>query len=680
MKNKSLAIRTTLVYLAIGILWIYFSDLLLIRFFFEEDTASYLQFQTYKGLFYVGFTSLLLLLLLLNFAKKITASEKRIKETTKIGKISYWTYYHNSETFEFSSQFRKLIENPKFKKQISFDELIKFVHSEDLDKVKNTFRNHTVDQKISLKFRINTEKDNIKWIHFIGEVLHRNKKGDTQFAGTAQNITEEETLKNLLKATNKLAKIGNWEVNIKKGSVYWSSITSKIHEVEDSFKPSLEKAIDFYKPGPGKETLVKTIEESYVNGNDWDLELELVTAKNNTIWVRTIGQTELDSAGKPVRIFGNIQDITRRKENEQDLKKFKKIVSNTKDGVAVGDHTGAPTFLNNSLIDKIGYTKEELLEIGGPKMLYVDKKLGKHILEELLSGRYWTGEVDMIAKNNKTINFFISAGPIFNENKEIVSIFGIFTDITHRIESEKSLMELNKSLEKSLQDLESVNKELEQFAFIASHDLQEPLRMVTSFLKMLSKKYKNEIDEKGKKYIQFATEGADRMRQIILDLLEYSTAGKLESSKESINLNIALADYKILRRAILEEKNVTIDTSELPTIIWYKAPLIQTLHALLDNAIKYSTDDKNPVVSILVTEKKKFWEIAISDNGIGIQKEYLNKIFVMFQRLHTRDTYEGSGMGLALVKKNVEGWGGEISVESDLGKGSTFTFTIPKEG
>lgn len=241
-------------------------------------------------------------------------------------------------------------------------------------------------------------------------------------------------------------------------------------------------------------------------------------------------------------------------------------------------------------------------------------------------------------------------------------------------------MELNKSLEKSLQDLESVNKELEQFAFIASRDLQEPLRVVTSFLKMLSKKYKNEIDEKGKKYIQFATEGADRMRQIILDLLEYSTAGKLESSKESINLNIALADYKILRRAILEEKNVTIDTSELPTINWYKAPLIQTLHALLDNAIKYSTDDKNPVVSILVTEKKKFWEIAISDNGIGIQKEYLNKIFVMFQRLHTRDTYEGSGMGLALVKKNVEGWGGEISVESELGKGSTFTFTIPKEG
>lgn len=283
MKNKSLAIRTTLVYLAIGILWIYFSDLLLIRFFFEEDTASYLQFQTYKGLFYVGFTSLLLLLLLLNFAKKITASEKRIKETTKIGKISYWTYYHNSDIFEFSSQFRKLVENPKFKKQISFDELIKFVHSEDLDKVKNTFRNHTVDQKISLKFRINTEKDNIKWIHFIGEVLHRNKNGDTQFAGTAQSITEEETLKNLLKATNELAKIGNWEVNIKKGSVYWSSITRKIHEAEDSFKPSLEKAIDFYKPGHGKETLVKTIEESYVNDNDWDLDLELVTAKNNTI-------------------------------------------------------------------------------------------------------------------------------------------------------------------------------------------------------------------------------------------------------------------------------------------------------------------------------------------------------------------------------------------------------------
>lgn len=678
MKNNSLAIKTTLVYLVIGILWIYFSDLLLKSFFFEEDTAFYLQFQTYKGLFYVVFTSILLLLLLLNFAKKITASEKRIKETTKIAKISYWTYFHNTETFEFSSQFSQLIENPEINKQIHFNDLIKIVHADDLDIVKKTFNNHTLNQKISLKFRINTAKESIKWIHFIGKVLEENKKGEIQFAGTAQDITEEETLKNLLKATNKLAKIGNWEVDIRKKSIYWSDITKQIHEVDPSFEPNLENAINFYKPGHSRDILRETVENSFNNGGDWDLELELITAKNKSIWVRTIGQTELDYSGQPIRIYGNIQDITQRKENEQDLKKFKKIVSNTKDGVAIGDHKGVPTFLNNSLINKLGYTREELLGIGGPEMLYADKELGKHILEELLSGNYWTGEVDLIAKNNATINFFMSAGPIFNDSKEIISMFGIFTDITHRIESEKSLLELNKNLEKSLQDLESVNQELEQFAFIASHDLQEPLRMVTSFLKMLSKKYCNEIDEKGKKYIQFATEGADRMRQIILDLLEYSRAGNLETAKEAIDLNIALEDYKILRRSILEEKDVKIHYSKLPIINWYKSPLTQTIHALIDNAIKYSSPDKNPIIEVDVKEDDSYWEISIMDNGIGIEKEYLDKIFIMFHRLHTRDQYEGSGLGLALVKKNVEGWGGKISVESKINEGSTFSFTIPK--
>ena len=678
MNNKSLAIRTTIVYLAFGIVWIYLSDLFLLSYFFEDNTETYIQFQGYKGFFYVGFTSILLLILLLNFSKKIHASEKRIKKAAKIGKISFWTYYKNNDIFEFSSQFKKIIENPSFKKQIHFDDLIKIIHIEDLDLVKNTFNNHTLEQKISLKFRIYTAKENVKWIHFIGEVIQEYNKGEIQFAGTAQDITEEETLKNLLKATNKLAKIGNWEVDIRKKSTYWSDITKQIHEVDPSFEPNLENAINFYKPGHNRDILRETVENSFESGAEWDLELELITAKNKTIWVRTIGQTELDHSGKPTRIFGNIQDITQRKVNEQDLKKFKKIVSNTKDGVAIGDFKGNPTFLNNSLTEKIGYTREEIIELGGPEMLYIDKELGKHILEELISGNYWTGEVDMKAKSGKIINFFLSTGPIFNENNELVSIFGIFTDITYRIESEKSLLELNKNLEKSLKDLESVNQELEQFAFIASHDLQEPLRMVTSFLKMLSKKYYNEIDDKGKKYIQFATEGAERMRQIILDLLEYSRAGNIETAKEAVDLNIALEDYKILRRSILEEKSISIHSSKMPTIKWYKAPLIQTFHALMDNAVKYSSPDEKPTITIDIKDNTKFCEISIHDNGIGIQEDYLDKIFIMFQRLHTRDTYEGSGMGLALVKKNVEGWGGQISVKSEIGKGSVFTFTIPK--
>jgi len=257
-------------------------------------------------------------------------------------------------------------------------------------------------------------------------------------------------------------------------------------------------------------------------------------------------------------------------------------------------------------------------------------------------------------------------------------VVGAMTDITYRKEHEESLKELNEQLEKHAKDLEISNAELEQFAYIASHDLQEPLRMVTSFLNQLERKYNDKLDEKGQQYIYFAVDGARRMRQIILDLLEYSRVGRMEEDVVTFDLNELIDGYRVLRKTTIEEKSAVIKAHNLPKINCYKTPVTQIFHNLIDNGIKYTRDGVAPEVNINVTEKDRFWEFSVCDNGIGINEEYHEKIFVIFQRLHDKSEYSGTGMGLAIVKKIIENMGGKIWLESKPDSGSCFYFTLPK--
>lgn len=267
---------------------------------------------------------------------------------------------------------------------------------------------------------------------------------------------------------------------------------------------------------------------------------------------------------------------------------------------------------------------------------------------------------------------------IRNELGEAVRMIGAISNISDRVRYKKELEELNITLKKNIKELEVTNEQLEQFAYIASHDLQEPLRMISSFLNLLEAKVGDQLDNKARQYIYFATDGAKRMKQIILDLLEYSRAGKFNEEPQIVDLNLLLEDYRILRRKIIGEKNVTMVSDILPVIKCHKAPLIQTIHCLMDNSIKYSRESVNPYISISVEEGYDFWTLIIQDNGIGIEKQFFEKIFIIFQRLHDKDQYSGTGIGLAIAKKNIESWGGKIWLDSNPGKGSTFYFTIKK--
>jgi PAS domain S-box-containing protein len=267
---------------------------------------------------------------------------------------------------------------------------------------------------------------------------------------------------------------------------------------------------------------------------------------------------------------------------------------------------------------------------------------------------------------------------IRNPSGKAIRIIGATQDITKLRENENRLNELNEHLQQNAKELADSNAELEQFAYVASHDLQEPLRMVTGFLTQLERKYSANIDDTGKKYINFAVDGAKRMRHIILDLLEFSRVGRKEGNMENLDLNYLITEIKILFQKQIEEKKATISVEELPAIYAYKTPIRQVFQNLIGNALKYSKPGIPVKIHISVTELTDQWQFSVSDNGIGINEEYFDKIFVIFQRLHNKDEFSGTGIGLAVTKKVIENHGGKIWVTSEEGKGSTFYFTIKK--
>ena len=236
-----------------------------------------------------------------------------------------------------------------------------------------------------------------------------------------------------------------------------------------------------------------------------------------------------------------------------------------------------------------------------------------------------------------------------------------------------------KALAEKAEELTRSNQELEQFAYVASHDLQEPLRMITGYTQLLAKRYGDKLDQNANEYIDYAVEGAKRMQGLIRDLLTYSRVGTRGKEFALTDCEAVVAGTLRVLQPAIEESAATVTYDPLPTVMGDETQLLQLFQNLIGNAVKYR-DSKPPVVHVSCKQEGEHWLFSVRDNGIGIDPQYANRIFVIFQRLHGRDQYAGTGIGLAVCKKIVERHDGKIWVESELGKGATFHFTIPTNG
>jgi PAS domain S-box-containing protein len=297
----------------------------------------------------------------------------------------------------------------------------------------------------------------------------------------------------------------------------------------------------------------------------------------------------------------------------------------------------------------------------------------KAVFEELLTGQapnqhenHWT----MKNGNRRLIAWVNSVLLDDQDSVEYVVATGI--DVTERRQAEEALARRTRELARS-------NAELEQFAYVASHDLQEPLRMVRSYLQLLEQRYKDKLGEDADEFIHFAVDGAARMHGLINDLLKYSRVGTHGKPFEPVDCNVALEQALLNLQMVIQEADAEITHDNLPAVIGDQVQLMQLFQNLLGNGIKFHKENTRPKIHIGVERQDGKWVFSVHDNGIGIAPEHFERIFMIFQRLHGWSKYEGTGIGLAVCKKIVERHGGRIWVESEPGEGSTFHFTIPDQ-
>lgn len=238
-------------------------------------------------------------------------------------------------------------------------------------------------------------------------------------------------------------------------------------------------------------------------------------------------------------------------------------------------------------------------------------------------------------------------------------------------------MRKNQKIEILNKELNEVNQNMTLFTYSVSHDLKEPVRMVKSFLTVFQKKYGKDIDQKGQSYIDMALDGAERLNKMLTDLLEYHRTSNFSTTK-TVDLNEVFVEVKQILLAEIEAKNAIVNCEKLPSIKGSFIGYLQVFQNLLTNALKFVAEGETPIVSIRVEENDTTYTFKVSDNGIGIAENQKHKVFNFFKRLNSPQQYEGTGMGLAMVKKSIERMGGEIWLESEVGKGSTFYFTIKK--
>jgi PAS domain S-box-containing protein len=378
-----------------------------------------------------------------------------------------------------------------------------------------------------------------------------------------------------------------------------------------------------------------------------------------------------------ILVTAAIRDISVRKDAEKHLAqmegRYRGLLEAAPDAMVVVNQAGEIVLLNVQAEKQFGYRRDEL--VGQKVKNIIPEGFAERLLadalrsaEDALAQQIGTGiELNGRRKDGSGFPIEIMLSPL--ESAEGILVTAAVRDITKRKRAEAHLLQ-------KVEELNRSNEELEQFAYIASHDLQEPLRMVASYTQLLSRRYKGKLDSDADEFISFAVDGASRMERLIKDLLAYSRVGTETKDLLDTSSEEALQQALINLRGAVEESDAQVTHDPLPIVVADEMQLIQLFQNLVGNAIKYQNPGIPRVHISAARDSEKRWKFSVQDNGLGIDSQYFEKIFGMFQRLHKREEFEGTGVGLAICKKIVERHGGSISVESQLGHGSTFCFVL----
>ncbi|WP_142847663.1 ATP-binding protein [Telmatospirillum sp. J64-1] len=366
--------------------------------------------------------------------------------------------------------------------------------------------------------------------------------------------------------------------------------------------------------------------------------------------------------------WGRQQRQARQAVEESEMR-YRAVLDNLRDGVFVHDMEGRILDVNREACSVLGYSRAELLSMSITDLdVFVDQEALRHSLKRLHHMSSLSIETINRSKDGTAIPIQVRAGLMRVGGEPLV--VACVRDITEakRHEEERATL---------LADLRRSNDELQQFAFIASHDLQEPLRMVASYVQLLERRYGPQLDADGRQFISFAAQGAKRMRQLIIDLLDYSRLDSESTPLLPVDSQTAVTMALANLGTAIGDTGASVEVGPLPYVTADQIQLTRLFQNLLGNAMKYRRDDLPPRIQVTARPVEDIWEFSVTDNGIGIDPEYRERIFKIFQRLHPIGRYEGTGIGLAICKRIVDRHGGRIWVESAPEGGSVFRFTLP---